>query len=35
VQAYQDLWTERFSRLDTVLTELKDREDKDDGSRDS
>lgn len=34
VQAYQDLWTERFNRLDTVLTELKDRED-DDGSSDS
>ena len=34
VQAYQDLWTERFVRLDAVLTELKDRED-DDGSIDS
>lgn len=34
VQAYQDLWTERFSRLDEVLTELKDREN-DDGSSDS
>ncbi len=34
VQTYQDLWTERFSRLDAVLTELKDRED-DDGSRDT
>jgi DNA-binding transcriptional ArsR family regulator len=34
VQTYQDLWTERFSRLDAVLTELKDRED-DDGSSDS
>ena len=34
VQAYQDLWTERFNRLDAVLTELKDRED-DDGSIDS
>jgi len=34
VQNYQDLWTERFSRLDAVLTELKDRED-DDGSSDS
>lgn len=34
VQAYQDLWTERFNRLDAVLTELKDRED-DDGSSDS
>jgi DNA-binding transcriptional ArsR family regulator len=34
VQAYQDLWTERFDRLDAVLTELKDRED-DDGSIDS
>jgi DNA-binding transcriptional ArsR family regulator len=34
VQAYQDLWTERFNRLDAVLTELKDRED-DDGSIDT
>jgi DNA-binding transcriptional ArsR family regulator len=34
VQTYQDMWTERFSRLDAVLTELKDRED-DDGSSDS
>jgi DNA-binding transcriptional ArsR family regulator len=34
VQAYQDLWTERFTRLDDVLTELKDRED-DDGSSDT
>lgn len=34
VQAYQDLWTERFNRLDAVLTELKDGED-DDGSIDS
>ena len=34
VQTYQDLWTERFTRLDAVLTELKDRED-DDGSIDS
>jgi DNA-binding transcriptional ArsR family regulator len=34
VQTYQDLWTERFNRLDAVLTELKDRED-DDGSSDS
>ena len=34
VQAYQDMWTERFSRLDEVLTELKDREN-DDGSSDS
>ena len=34
VQAYQDLWTERFNRLDAVLTELKDREN-DDGSSDS
>jgi DNA-binding transcriptional ArsR family regulator len=34
VQTYQDLWTERFSRLDAVLTELKDTED-DDGSSDS
>jgi DNA-binding transcriptional ArsR family regulator len=34
VQAYQDLWTERFNRLDAVLTELKDRED-DDGRIDS
>ncbi len=32
VQAYQDLWTERFNRLDAVLTELKDREDDDGGS---
>jgi DNA-binding transcriptional ArsR family regulator len=31
VQTYQDLWTERFTRLDAVLMELKDRED-DDGS---
>jgi DNA-binding transcriptional ArsR family regulator len=34
VQTYQDMWTERFNRLDAVLTELKDRED-DDGSSDS
>src|SRR6476660_9630073 len=34
VQTYQDLWTERFTRLDDVLTELKDTED-DDGSRDT
>jgi len=34
VQTYQDLWTERFNRLDAVLTELKDREDED-GSSDS
>jgi DNA-binding transcriptional ArsR family regulator len=34
VQTYQDLWTERFNRLDTVLAELKDRED-DDGSSDT
>ncbi len=34
VQTYQDLWTERFSRLDAVLTELKERED-DDGSSDT
>jgi DNA-binding transcriptional ArsR family regulator len=34
VQTYQDLWTERFSRLDAVLAELKDRED-DDGSSDT
>jgi DNA-binding transcriptional ArsR family regulator len=34
VRAYQDLWTERFNRLDAVLTELRDRED-DDGSSDS
>jgi DNA-binding transcriptional ArsR family regulator len=34
VRDYQDLWTERFSRLDTVLAELTDRED-DDGSSDS
>ena len=34
VQTYQDLWTERFTRLDDVLTELKDRED-DDGSSDT
>ncbi len=34
VRIYQDLWTERFSRLDEVLTELKDRED-DDGSSDT
>jgi DNA-binding transcriptional ArsR family regulator len=34
VQSYQDLWTERFTRLDDVLTELKDRED-DDGSSDT
>jgi DNA-binding transcriptional ArsR family regulator len=34
VQTYQDLWTERFTRLDAVLAELKDRED-DDGSRDT
>jgi len=34
VRTYQDLWTERFNRLDAVLTELKDRED-DDGSSDS
>src|SRR5512135_2607182 len=34
VQTYQDLWTERFTRLDAVLTELKDRED-DDGSSDT
>jgi DNA-binding transcriptional ArsR family regulator len=34
VQNYQDLWTERFTRLDDVLTELKDRED-DDGSSDT
>lgn len=31
VQTYQDRWTERFSRLDAVLAELRDRED-DDGS---
>ncbi|HEY2126969.1 MAG TPA: metalloregulator ArsR/SmtB family transcription factor [Streptosporangiaceae bacterium] len=34
VQSYQDLWTERFTRLDDVLTELKDTEE-DDGSRDT
>ena len=34
VQTYQDLWTERFTQLDDVLTELKDTED-DDGSRDT
>jgi DNA-binding transcriptional ArsR family regulator len=34
VQAYQDLWTERFTRLDAVLAELTDMED-DDGSSDS
>lgn len=34
VQTYQDLWTERFTRLDAVLAELKDRED-DDGSSDT
>jgi hypothetical protein len=34
VQSYQDLWTERFTRLDAVLAELTDRED-DDGSSDS
>jgi DNA-binding transcriptional ArsR family regulator len=34
VQTYQDLWTERFNRLDVVLAELKDRED-DDGSSDT
>jgi DNA-binding transcriptional ArsR family regulator len=34
VQTYQELWTERFTRLDDVLTELKDRED-DDGSSDT
>jgi DNA-binding transcriptional ArsR family regulator len=34
VQTYQDLWTERFTRLDAVLTELKDTED-DDGSNDT
>ncbi len=34
VQAYQDLWTERFTRLDAVLAELTDMED-DDGSNDS
>ena len=34
VRDYQDLWTERFSRLDTVLAELTDRED-DNGSSDS
>ncbi len=33
VRAYQDLWTGRFNRLDTVLAELTDRED-DDGSSD-
>lgn len=33
VRTYQDLWTERFSLVDEVLTELKDRED-DDGSSD-
>ena len=35
VQAYQDLWTERFTRLDAVLTELTDTEDRDDGSSDT
>jgi DNA-binding transcriptional ArsR family regulator len=34
LQTYQELWTERFTRLDAVLTELKDRED-DDGSSDT
>lgn len=34
VQTYQDLWTERFTRLDAVLTELTDTED-DDGSSDT
>ena len=34
VRTYQDLWTERFTRLDAVLAELTDMED-DDGSSDS
>jgi DNA-binding transcriptional ArsR family regulator len=31
LQNYQDLWTERFSRLDAVLDELTDMEDGDGG----
>ncbi|HEX5468800.1 MAG TPA: metalloregulator ArsR/SmtB family transcription factor [Gaiellaceae bacterium] len=33
VKGYEDLWSERFERLDAVLEDLKEKEEGDDGDR--